>query len=121
MMMKAVAQNLKAGGRFIAFSENPFFPVHAGIKYGVEVETDGRVRDGTKVKRIHYVGDKIDFAFEHYHFEPATYQRALELAGFTDIEWKNFVSADEPDVDADYWRDFLNDFSVAVLLCCKGA
>ncbi|MBX9666173.1 MAG: class I SAM-dependent methyltransferase [Candidatus Obscuribacterales bacterium] len=120
LMIRSIGLNLKPGGKFIAFNENPSVPTHSGIKYGVKVETEGPIQDATKVKRSHYVGDKFDFVIEHFHYEPGTYQRALRSAGFTEIEWTNFVSASGPDFDEKYWWDFLHDFSVAVLKCCKG-
>lgn len=116
MMCKNISQNLGSGGKFVSFNENPRFPIHTGIKYGVETTAFGDVRDGTKIRRTHYVQGKKDFSIEHYHFEPGTYEQALQSAGFVQIEWKQFVGSENAD---DYWRDYLGDFSIAVLLACK--
>lgn len=115
-MCKNISQNLRKGGRFVTFNENPKFPVHQGIKYGVEVTASEPVQDGTPIKRTHYVDGRKDFCIEHYHYEPETYERALQSAGFSQIEWKQFVGATGAD---DYWRDYLNDFSIAVMCARK--
>ncbi len=120
-MCKTISQNLRKGGKFVSFNENPFFPLHAGVKYGVAVKSFGEVCDGTKIERTHYIAAKKDFSFEHYHYESATYERALKLSGFSHIEWKHFVSLESMDVglESDYWSDYLGDFSIAVLQCRK--
>lgn len=117
-MCRSISDNLGSGGRLVAFNENPASPVHDGIKYGVEVAASGEVRDGAKITRTHYVGERKDFSIEHYHFEPETYRHALELAGFSQIEWMQFVGSAGAIAD-DYWRDYLHDFSIAVLLARK--
>lgn len=71
----------------MSFNENPFKPVHDGIKYGVGVKRFGELRDGTKIERTHFLGEKKDFSFEHYHYEAETYERCLKNAGFSHIEW----------------------------------
>ena len=117
-MSTNIALNLKHGGRFIAFNENPFFPLHTGIKYGVEVKAMGELRNGTKIKKTFHSGDKKGFSFTHYHYEAGTYEKALISAGIEEIEWQHFVSADNLNegFPADYWKDYLGDFSIAVLL-----
>jgi toxoflavin synthase len=120
-MCNGVANNLRSGGELVCFNENPFFPVHSGIKYGVAVKAFGDIGDGTKIERTHYTGDKKDFSFEHYHYEPATYETALKSAGFTNIEWKNFVCAENAqERTLAYWQEYPSGFSITVLLCSKG-
>jgi ubiquinone/menaquinone biosynthesis C-methylase UbiE len=120
-MCKAVSLNLPNGGRFIAFNENPYVPVHADIKYSVRVKAFGALCDGTKIQRTFYIEDKEHFSFHHYHYEPGTYERALRSAGFSQIEWKRFVCSEDAhdDLDPDFWKDYLGDFSTAVLVCAK--
>lgn len=120
MMCRTISLNLAQGGRFVSFNENPAFPVHDGIKYGVSVRAIGDLRDGTKMERTHYADGKKDFSFEHYHYAALTYERALNSAGLSQIEWKQFVSSGELSrEDREYWRDYLENFSITVLLCRK--
>lgn len=118
-MCKGLAKNVVTGGRVVCFNENPNFPVHDGIKYGVAVKAFGPIKDGTKIERTHYVGDKKDFSFEHYHYEPRTYEKTLNNSGFNEIEWTRFVGCANVDegMKPGFWNDYLGDFSIAVLLC----
>ena len=118
-MCKTISLNLRNGGRFVSFNENPFFPVHTGIKYGVTAKSIGELRDGTKIERTHYKGDKIDFSFDHYHYEPETYESTLASTGFSHIEWKPFVLSEDAADRRDFWRDWLEDFSIIVLVALK--
>jgi ubiquinone/menaquinone biosynthesis C-methylase UbiE len=118
-MCRTISLNLRKGGRFVSFNENPFFPVHTGIKYGVTAKSIGELRDGTKIERTHYKGDKIDFSFDHYHYKPATYESTLASTGFSHIEWKPFVLSEDAADRRDFWRDWLEDFSIIVLLALK--
>lgn len=123
-MCNTIALNLRNGGRFVSFNENSFKPVHDGIKYGVAVIPRGELRDGTQIERTHYVGDKKDFSFEHYHYEPETYASSLKNSGLSHIEWTHFVCSEklrEGSAERDYWRDYLADFSIAVLLSQREA
>jgi len=135
-MCKNISRSLRKGGRFVTFNENAKFPLHEGVKYGVEVIAHGAIQDGTAITRTHYVDGRKDFCIEHYHYEPETYEKVLKSAGFGEIEWKQFVGLESADLNStvlkeadlkpagvksadDYWRDYLNDFSIAVLLARK--
>lgn len=120
-MCKGVSANLAKGGRLVCFNENAAHPLHEGIKYGVAVKAFGEIVDGVKIERTHYKGDQKDFSFEHYHYQPSTYTSALNANGFSDVSWKPFVPPDPCPLnfDADYWKDYLGDFSIAVFTACK--
>ena len=113
-MANNIRASLKPGGLFVSFNENPFIPVHSGIKYGVETIASGAVKDGAKITRVHYEGNQRVFEFSHHHFEPQTYETALKSAGFSTVEWKPFVAASG--VDLAYWDEYLNRFSIKVLV-----
>ncbi len=122
MMCKTVSANLRSGGgRFVSFNESPFKAVHDGIKYGVEAKILGEPGDGAKIERTHYVDGKKDFSFQHHHYEVATYELALQSAGFSRMEWRPFVCRNNATSgpDFDYWREYLCDFSITVLLCTR--
>lgn len=120
-MCKGVAANLVPGGKLVCFNENAAHPLHEGIKYGVAVKAFGEVADGVKVERTHYKGDQRDFSFEHYHYQPGTYENALTANGLSQVNWKRFVPPDPlpESFDADYWKEYLSDFSIAVFTACK--
>ena len=117
-----IALNLKEGGRFVAFNENPYYPLHAGRKYDVEAKAIGPIRDGVEIRRTHFRDGVAGISISHFHYEPATYEAALRAAGLSDIEWKPFVKGPEADrgFSPGYWDDFTGGkFSVAVLLARK--
>lgn len=113
-MAKKIRANMKDDGLFVAFNENPFFPMHSGIEYGSETVAIDPVEDGSQIKRIHYQGENKLFEFTHYHFSPETYEAALRAAGFKHIEWKPFILADGADIR--YCDEYLNRFSITVLI-----
>ena len=53
-MCNSVAANLRPGGRFVTFNENPSFPMHEGNKYDVSVSVNGEISDGVRITRTHY-------------------------------------------------------------------
>ncbi len=118
-MCRNIALNLKPGARFVAFNENPFFPVHEGVQYDVIATPSGPIADGVQVKRTHMFEGKEDFSFTHFHYEPATYQDALEAAGFSNIRWSAFSKGRDADraFPPGYWDAFTGDFSIRVLQC----
>jgi toxoflavin synthase len=120
-MCRAVAVNLKSGGTFTTFCENPFKPVHEGIKYDVAVAIEGPIRDGAKVTRTHYDNGMPRFSFEHYHYEAPTYESALQQAGFEQIEWLPFVLAQgaEAGFPNGYWDEYIDKFSITCLRARK--
>lgn len=108
-MARTVAANLKPGGRFVTFNENPALPVHEGVKYGVSV-----AREGQRVVRTHH-GDE-PFSFAHYTYPAATYEAALTVAGMRDVRWVPFVKAEGA---GSYWDEYLSSFSITALLARK--
>lgn len=120
-MCRNIAANLKPGGRFVAFNENPHRPLHADGKYDVVSEAEGPIRDGVKIWRRHVEGGRVILSFHHHHYEPATYGAALAEAGFRDVAWKPFVKSPKADegFPPGYWDEFCGDFSVRVLTARK--
>jgi len=116
-MCEHVASQLKSGGRFVSFCENPRYPTSA-LKYDAEAIALEPVRDGSRIKRFHYYKGQQVLEFSHHHYEQNTYEHALKNAGFRNVKWRPFVLGDvhNPEYWADYVRD---DFSIIVLTCIK--
>jgi toxoflavin synthase len=116
-MCQSIASNLRSGGQFITFNENPSFPVHDGIKYDVLVSAQGNMGNGTQMVRTHYREGKLVFSFNHYHWEKETYESALRQAGFININWMPFIKSESADhiCPHGYWDEYTSCFSTIVL------
>ncbi len=118
-----IAANLTSGARFVAFNENPYFPLHTTRKYSVQARALGPLADGVVIERTHFRGEEKDFSFCHFHYEPETYAAALRDAGFVDVQWRPFVMGDgaEDGLEKGFWDEYVSgEFSIAVLECRRG-
>jgi ubiquinone/menaquinone biosynthesis C-methylase UbiE len=119
-MFRSVCDNLVAGGRFIAYTNNPAFTLSKPncTKYGVTVlrqvpEEDRYVCDlefGTPPTPLRY-----------FQWSQATYEWAIKEAGFRDFAWHPSEVAPE-DVayyGEAYWHDFHDNCLVIGLVCQK--
>ena len=85
-------KNLKKGGRFIGFNDNPF---HKGglsselKKYGFTKESPeiGR-KEGDPIKYTFYLKDGSEFSFDDYWLSPKTYEDVFKETGFEDFKWE---------------------------------
>jgi len=120
-MCDSIFINLRPGGKFVAFNENPSFPIHDGIKYGVSVWTDGEICDGVPMHRMHYKGDEPLFCLNYYHWEKQTYELALQRAGLMDVTWASFIQSTDAGTGLPfgYWDNYVSCFSTTVLTCRK--
>jgi ubiquinone/menaquinone biosynthesis C-methylase UbiE len=120
-MCNAISMNLKAGGRFVCFNENPLYPVHKGILYDVDVAANGPISDGSRMTRTHYEHGAPKFSFDHFHYESGTYEAAFRGAGLTNVEWLPFVKASNADLGypKGFWDAYIEDFSITILKCRK--
>jgi ubiquinone/menaquinone biosynthesis C-methylase UbiE len=116
-MCEHIASQLKGGGRFVSFCENPKHPT-GELKYDAEAIAVGPIKDGSRIQRFHYSKGVRALEFSHQHYEEATYEHALKAAGFHDIEWHPFILGEV--VNPEYWADFIrDDFTVIVMTCVK--
>lgn len=104
-MCRTVAANLKPGGKFVTFNENPARPVHEGVRYGVSVE-----REGDRIVRTHH---PAGFSFAHYTWPASVYEAALASAGLEEVRWVPFVAAEGA---GEYWDEYLTGFSITTLV-----
>ena len=120
-MCRSIYDNLGAGGRFIAYTNNPAFTLSKPncTKYGVTVlrlepEEDRYACEAEFVT-------EPPFRVRWYQWQQAPYERALQEAGFRDFAW--YASEVAPEDIARYgeayWRDFYDNCPIIGLICQK--
>lgn len=120
-MCRSIARQLPPGGRFVAINENPdqSESAYAGyLRYGFSKTVASPRREGSPVTYAMVSGREL-YRFEVYHFERATYERALEQAGFVDLRWHPLELDPEGAtlMGAEYWREYLDNPPVLGLSC----
>jgi len=120
-MFRSVYDNLVADGHFIACTDNPAFTLSKPncTKYGVTVLRLEPEEDGYACE-AEFVTDP-PFRVRWYQWSQASYEWALQEAGFRDCAWYPSEVAPE-DVtrygDA-YWHDFYDNCLIIGLVCQK--
>jgi SAM-dependent methyltransferase len=120
-MCRSAYDNLALGGRFIAYTMDPAFTLSKpnGTKYGVTVlrqvpEEDRYVCDAEFITNPPAL-------VSWYRWSQATYEWALQAAGFRAFAW--YSSEVAPDDIARYgeayWRDFYANGLVIGLVCAR--
>jgi toxoflavin synthase len=120
-MFRSVYDNLVAGGRFVAYTNNPAFTLSKPncTKYGVTV-----LRLAPEEDRYACEAEALTappFRVRWYQWSQATYEWAIKEAGFQDFAWHSSEVAPE-DVahyGEAYWRDFYDNCLVIGLVCQK--
>jgi SAM-dependent methyltransferase len=120
-MCGSIARQLPPGGRFVAINENPDQPEsgYAGyLRYGFSKTVSAPRREGSPITYAMVSGREL-YRFEVYHFERASYERALAQAGFVDLCWHPLELDPEGAklMGAEYWREYLDNPPVLVLSC----
>jgi toxoflavin synthase len=118
-MLSRIHANLGEGGRLLTILANPERDP-AGpnyTKYGFTMEQPDQT-EGSAIK-LTFHGDSV-VSFHHRFWRRATYERAIENAGFGRFAWRPLtVSPEGLAAHGDeFWRDYL-DNPAAVLLCCE--
>lgn len=120
-MFRSVYANLAAGGRFIAFTENPAFTLSKPnwTKYGITVLRMEPEEDRYACE-AEFVADP-PFRVRWYQWHRAPYEWALCEAGFRDFAWhaSEVAPEDVARYGAAYWRDFYDNCLIIGLVCQK--
>lgn len=123
-MCRSIARQLPPGGRFVTINENPDQPetAYGGyLRYGFSKTAAAPRREGSPITYAMVSGREL-YRFEVYHFERATYERALAGAGFCDIRWHRLQL--DPQglalLGPEYWREYLDNPPVTGLSCRRG-
>lgn len=106
-MAKNIFKNLKSGGVLFCFNNNPDNPVFNDDKYGITIGPKN-VREGDQIDVTFYKGKAVTVKFKCYYWKRETYTKALQDAGFSEIEWKKpFVSKEGLEkFGKSFWEDF---------------
>jgi SAM-dependent methyltransferase len=120
-MCKRIAGQLRPGGRLVAINENPeqAGSSYAGYtQYGFNKSLQGPQRDGSLIQYAMVSGRKL-MRFSAYYYTRATYEAALQAAGFTTVRWVPLELAQEgiAELGADYWQEYLANPPVVGLEC----
>jgi SAM-dependent methyltransferase len=120
-MFRSVYANLGAGGRFLAYTINPEFTLSNPncTKYGVTV-----VREDPEEDRYVCEGEFLTeppFRARWYRWSQATYEWAIQEAGFRAFAWYPSEVAPEDIVRYRevYWRDFYDNCLGIGVVCQK--
>ena len=118
---QTIIMNLKPGGRFITVGLNPeqdpeTYPLSE--KYGFKIWSSAPVEEGAVIRSSIPV-DEQEIFFEDYYFTQATYEWALQTAGFQEIRWHDpVVSPEGLEIFGQaFWQDFIN-YRMSIYLEC---
>jgi SAM-dependent methyltransferase len=120
-MFQSVYANLIPGGRFIAYTNNPAFTLNKPncTKYGATVLSLEPEEDRYACE-AEFATDP-PFRVRWYQWHQASYEWALQEAGFRDFVW--YSSEVAPDDVARYgeayWSDFYDNCPIIGLVCQK--
>jgi SAM-dependent methyltransferase len=108
----SIRRNLKPGGRFVGFNDNPandiqFYDTYR--KYGFVKA--GRVprREGDPVTYTIINADGTEFPIENYYLAPSTYEAAFRETGFEAFYWRPVRLSPEgrQAFESGFWDDYL--------------
>ena len=120
-MCRSAYDSLMAGGRFVASTVNPAFTLSKPncTQYGVTV-----LREVPEEDRYACEAEFITeppALFSYYRWSQATYEWAIQEAGFRNFAWhpSEVAPEDVAHYGAAYWRDFHANCLVIGLVCQK--
>jgi toxoflavin synthase len=120
-MFRRVYDNLVAGGRFITYTDNPEFTLSKPncTKYGVTVLRQEPEEDRYACE-AEFVANP-PFRVRWYQWNQATYEWALQEAGFRDFAWfpSEVAKEDVARYGEAYWHDFFDNCPTIGLVCQK--
>jgi toxoflavin synthase len=122
-MCRGIAAALKPGGRFVTVNTNPALDF-AGLpslrEYGLDVEADGELREGSPITWTFYLDDG-PLRVENYHLDTAAHEEALRAAGFRQVRWHQpeLSPSGEAARGRAYWEPFLSHAPVIFIVCVK--
>jgi SAM-dependent methyltransferase len=124
-MCRAIARNVKPGGRFLSYQYNPEVMRTPGYyqHYGIGVQAPETMRDGDAFTFTLTTGATVTPPLTVYHWSAAAVDAALRDAGFEAIRW---IKPEVPpeaitEFGADYWRNILSVPLCMLIACTKRA
>ena len=120
-MFQRVYDNLAAGGRFIAYTDNPEFTLNKSncTPYGITILRQAPEEDRYACE-AEFLTDP-PFRVRWYQWNQATYEWALQEAGFQNFTWypSEVAPEDITRYGEAYWHDFYDNCPIIGLVCQK--
>jgi SAM-dependent methyltransferase len=122
-MCRTIAANLKSGGRFVSFNNNPDQPPESFPlckKYGFTKSISGPLKEGTAITYDFFRhGQK--FRIENYYLGRQTHEWAFKQVGFKTIRWHRIEASPEgiKNFGRQFWRDFIDCQPMIGIECLK--
>ena len=124
-MCRAIADNLRPGGRFVTYQLNPAFSRQPDyyLKYGTEIslDPDSPLTDGDSIAfRINVAGFRSP-EVTIYYWSRAALDGALQEAGLRQIRWiRPELSPEAGDgPDPGQWHDYIDEPLCVIIECVK--
>ncbi|MCP4105840.1 MAG: class I SAM-dependent methyltransferase [Desulfobacteraceae bacterium] len=121
---QTICNNLKPGGSFVGFNDNPGNPVEyysSYKKYGFWKETSPDRPEGATITYCLINPDGTEFSLDNYYLSKETYQKVFHETGFTELRWKGpWLSPEgEQEMDEGFWDNFLQNPPMTGILAKK--
>lgn len=123
-MCEGIYQNIKPGGYFLCFNNNPLHPVQDCMEnYDYSIAGPQPLKEGDILTVSLKLKDGSVFSFEHYYWSKETYQEALIIAGFKakNIHWRSLVVSESGKrrFPGGFWDEYLANSNPIALECKK--
>ncbi|MGD1895116.1 MAG: class I SAM-dependent methyltransferase [Cyclobacteriaceae bacterium] len=106
---RAAYHQLRSGGFFIGYNDNPFNQVEeysSYRKYGFTKQAKEDRQEGDPIHYTFYNTDDTVFTFDNYYLRPQTYAEAFTEAGFTRFQWVA-PELHPSQLDDPFWGQFM--------------
>ncbi len=123
-MCQSIYNNIKPGGRFLCFNNNPEHPVQDCLEnYAYSITGPQPLKEGDQLTVCLALKDGSQFSFNHYYWAKETYEQALIAAGFKkeDIHWRRLIVSNEgiKQFPAGFWNEYIMNSNPIALDCRK--
>jgi SAM-dependent methyltransferase len=117
-MCQSIFRNLKPGGRLVAMVPDYDAGLPTDTKYGFCTEAiDNPLLEGGKMSVTLYADGQPGVSFQVHYWRKATYEQALQQAGFRSVIWHTPVPSKEAieRYGQEFWQDWLKQPFSAVI------
>ncbi len=109
---RAIYDNLKPGGKFVGFNDNPANdPADYGRyrKFGFYKTTPENRKEGAPITYHILNSHGGEFKFDNFYLSKETYEKAFQAVGFKDFQWHQPRLSKEgaEKFEPGFWDDFL--------------
>lgn len=120
-MCRAIAVNLKPGGRFVGINNNPDQPPESFPtckKYGFVKTISGPLKEGATITYRFYRRGQ-NFQIENYYLSRKIHEWAFSEVGFAQIRWVKLEAAPAgvEKFGQNFWQDFIDNEPIVGIEC----